>query len=234
MNMNQSIFGLIAAAGTKVDFNDRFDESSSGDDDEGDGDDASGGDDDAVDNVEDLSKTTILQPPLRHQNKKESSHRRRVSGHKLLKSLPVLPKLRAKPRSAPTKLSSPPEESDEPSPLPNLRRTSSTTFPRDESNRLPPVMSRMLEARAEMSNRPSFDLENRDAAGADDDNSTPLARRLQEIFGFDEPETVIEEYPCWLLQSVLIQGFLYITAAHVCFYAYLPKKTASFSSHVRP
>jgi sterol 3beta-glucosyltransferase len=32
------------------------------------------------------------------------------------------------------------------------------------------------------------------------------------------------EYPCWLLQSVLLQGFLYVTAKHICFYAYLPKK----------
>jgi hypothetical protein len=35
------------------------------------------------------------------------------------------------------------------------------------------------------------------------------------------------EYPCWLLQSVLLQGFLYVTAKHICFYAYLPKKAVS-------
>lgn len=33
------------------------------------------------------------------------------------------------------------------------------------------------------------------------------------------------EYPCWLLQTVLLQGYLYITQKHICFYAYLPKKT---------
>jgi len=35
------------------------------------------------------------------------------------------------------------------------------------------------------------------------------------------------EYPCWLLKSVLLQGYMYITTRHVCFYAYLPKKGVS-------
>lgn len=35
------------------------------------------------------------------------------------------------------------------------------------------------------------------------------------------------EYRCWLLQSVLLQGYLYITQYHICFYAYLPKKNVS-------
>ena len=37
--------------------------------------------------------------------------------------------------------------------------------------------------------------------------------------------TELLEYPCWLLQSVLLQGYMYITAHHICFYAYLPKKS---------
>ena len=96
-----------------------------------------------------------------------------------------------------------------------------------DEGRQAPVMSRMLEARAEVSSRPSFDVERRSTemeSLSNDGNSTPLAKRLMEIFQFEEPEQVIEEYPCWLLQSVLLQGFLYITARHVCFYAYLPKK----------
>lgn len=38
-----------------------------------------------------------------------------------------------------------------------------------------------------------------------------------------------KEYPCWLLQSVLLQGYLYLTTKHVCFYAYLPKKLVSLN-----
>lgn len=37
----------------------------------------------------------------------------------------------------------------------------------------------------------------------------------------------LPEYPCWLLQSVLLQGYMYITLNHICFYAYLPKKSVS-------
>lgn len=32
------------------------------------------------------------------------------------------------------------------------------------------------------------------------------------------------EYTCWLLQHVLLQGYMYVTAKHIAFYAYLPKK----------
>jgi sterol 3beta-glucosyltransferase len=51
-----------------------------------------------------------------------------------------------------------------------------------------------------------------------------LPEALAEIFQFDEPEEVISEYACWYLQSVLLQGYMYITQKHVCFYAYLQKK----------
>lgn len=227
MNMNQSIFGLIAAAGSRVDFNDRFDETSSEDEDgtahhdkhhKG-----------KYPRNEDLSKTSILQP--KRGDKKSSSHRRKVSAHKLLKSLPSLPKLKYKSKSAPTKLADHSEEVDDPGETSDLSGPPAIQLTREASNRLPPVMSRMLEARAEMSSRPSFDIEGPEArtSGLESD-VTPLARRLMDIFEFDEPERVIDEYPCWLLQSVLLQGFLYITAKHICFYAYLPKKAVSFLS----
>lgn len=45
------------------------------------------------------------------------------------------------------------------------------------------------------------------------------------IFGFTEPEEVIAEYPCWYLQNVLLQGYMYVTQKHICFYAYLQKRT---------
>lgn len=179
MNMNQSIFGLIAAAGSKVDYNERFDHSSSDDDDASGPGPKSGG-------REDLAQTTILQPI-----KKKDGHKRTFSGHKLLKSLPSLPKRKSKSKREPSKLSQPPEDTDEtgePSDLqtPAIKLTG-------EEIRLAPVMSRMLEARAEISNRPSFDLERRSSdVSHPGDLTTPLARRLMEIFEFDEPEQVIE------------------------------------------
>lgn len=102
-------------------------------------------------------------------------------------------------------------------------------------------MTRMLEARAEMAARPSFDLErmsgDRSRITADDTGEsgpTELAKRLAEIFQFDRPEEVIQEYPCWLLQHVLLTGYMYITARHIAFYAYLPRKAVSFSSSTAP
>jgi sterol 3beta-glucosyltransferase len=56
-----------------------------------------------------------------------------------------------------------------------------------------------------------------------------LATRIQQIFEFEEAEEVISEYPCWLLQSILLQGYMYITQKHICFYAYIPKKHVSMS-----
>ncbi|RAL60669.1 hypothetical protein DID88_009987 [Monilinia fructigena] len=93
-----------------------------------------------------------------------------------------------------------------------------------------PVMSRMLDARAELSLRPSFDMprKSKDPTKVNDNGeSSPdsLAERLMEIFKFESPEDVIEEYPCWLMKSVLLQGYMYITTKHICFYAYLPKKS---------
>lgn len=37
-----------------------------------------------------------------------------------------------------------------------------------------------------------------------------------------------KEYPCWLLKTVLLQGYMYVTTNHLCFYAYLPKKAVSW------
>jgi sterol 3beta-glucosyltransferase len=54
----------------------------------------------------------------------------------------------------------------------------------------------MLEARAEMAARPSFDLERSSSDRSRDSESgdpgpRELAKRLKEIFEFDEPEEVI-------------------------------------------
>ncbi|EFY97936.2 glycosyl transferase family 28 and UDP-glucoronosyl domain protein [Metarhizium robertsii] len=215
VNMNQSIFGLIAAAGSRVDFNTRFDDGSSDEEDSEQSKSSNGS--------RDLSQTIILPP--RDKNARRGHKKKLSSGHRLLKSLSTLPKRKSKNREA-SRLSAPLMDSSD-----DARESAdlaTSAMPQDkEDNRLAPVMSRMLQARAEIASRPSFDMERRSSdldASGDSDESSALAKRLMEIFEFDEPEQVIEEYPCWLLQSVLLQGFLYITAKHICFYAYLPKK----------
>jgi sterol 3beta-glucosyltransferase len=191
MNMNQSIFGLIAAAGTRVDFTERFDGSSSEDED---------GEQGKGSPSHDLSQTTALPKP--QKDKKEGHHRRRVSG-RLLKSLPSLPRFKSKSKREKSKLSSEStekysddheEQDSEIEPESALSDPPEIKLTREDS-RLAPVMSRMLEARAEMSTRPSFDMgrgSTEVARTSEGGEVTPLAKRLMQIFEFDSPEEVIQ------------------------------------------
>jgi len=246
MNMNQSIFGLIAAAGSKVDFTDRFEGQSS--DEEGDDDDTAamamtemrpgGGlayarrdSRDALSGA--IAQTTVLRKPA-GKSSDAKSHRRKSSDSKLFRSVSGLSRLSSKIK-AKSKSKSATELIHE-EVEPEQGKSSSTpafTSPSIEvtsaEERVAPVMSRMLEARAKMVSRPSFDLDRLSSEqGRDMDKDmagpTELSKRLKDIFLFDEPEEVIEEYPCWLLQHVLLQGYMYITTKHIAFYAYLPKK----------
>ena len=183
VNMNQSIFGLIAAAGSRVDFNDRFDGSSSDEEDGHHGKDRNVGGD--------LAKTSVLKGSRKDKDK--DKHRRKLSGHKLLHSLPMLPKLRSKSKRQSSRLSSTAEETNESSEASGANTPPALTLTRHDS-RLAPVMSRMLEARAEVSSRPSFDLDrlSSDVSQTSEGELPPLAKKLMEIFEFDEPEQVIE------------------------------------------
>nr|XP_019014859.1 sterol 3-beta-glucosyltransferase [Kwoniella pini CBS 10737]OCF53640.1 sterol 3-beta-glucosyltransferase [Kwoniella pini CBS 10737] len=51
-----------------------------------------------------------------------------------------------------------------------------------------------------------------------------LAERLMEVFGLDEKEEVLEEMRCWLLRSVMLKGYMYLTKRHICFFANMPDK----------
>ena len=220
--MNQSIFSMIAAAGSKTDFNTRFDDSSESEQ-------------EASEEKGEAQRKARQSQVVSHRQKSpapdedlpQSSGRdvlparkqKRLSQHKITQSLSKLTFRQNKEKmEVPRKGSSP--SSDDTS-------ESSKSNPRDA-----PVMSRLLTAEAE------FEALNEESATATTtaDNkgyrdrglsspATLLATRLMEIFGFQKPETVVAEYPCWLLQSVLLQGYLYITRYHICFYAYLPKKS---------
>lgn len=40
--------------------------------------------------------------------------------------------------------------------------------------------------------------------------------------------TLSVEWPCYIVQSAIVPGFMYLTDNHICFYASLPKNQASF------
>lgn len=215
MNMNQSIFGLIAAAGSQADFADRFESQSSDDDDDHEGGMAKTVAGHRGLRLEpgtqwpSLARTTVLQKQRGAGDKAEGRHRRRISESRLLRSVPGLSKLAAKSRY----LKSPKLTTAEEEHLPETRQPVSTTMsPTDTppsieitrtESRTAPVLSRMLEARAQLAARPSFELDGvsgEQSPGADNESSpTELAKQLKEIFQFDCAEEVIEgeSQPPW-------------------------------------
>ena len=215
--MNQSVFSMIAAAGSKSDFQARFD------------DDGSSESDSESDLLKPSAHETQDGGPAKERSmershnetdgpKRSDSKARSFSRYSMIKSLPKLNIKTNKERSYMSKSHVFPPLSGETSPR---DYNSKTSTPRQA-----PVMSRMLEAQKQ-ANSPLADVdEKEDSRVVPNDAPGPssLAIRLMEIFGYEEPEEVISEYPCWLMQSVLLQGYMYITLNHICFFAYLPKK----------
>ncbi|CAG8961343.1 hypothetical protein HYFRA_00013804 [Hymenoscyphus fraxineus] len=221
--MNQSLLGMIAnASRSQVDFNSRFNPPSSDDED----------DESAIPpsrnaglQINKSRRQEKAPEDPEKTNKPERHHLRKFSENKLLRSLSGLG-TRSKSKSSRTSTRTTSPGSTGPA-SPTEQTPHTIQLPRTAS-REAPVMSRMLEAKAELAMRPSSDLFRPDNIEEDDNedkNASNLARRLMEIFDFEKPEDVIEEYPCWLLQGVLLQGYMYITSKHICFFALLPKKS---------
>jgi len=242
--MNQSLFSMIAAAGSKTDFHARF---------EGEGSDSE--DDQEISTlpltIEEQVATASTEEHLEKEDEEavvKAKSARRQSKSAERRGLRPLPKLKLSTAREKNYMSQsillPPKESL------SLRESPKGVTPRDA-----PVMGKMLEAQAELSPAAQSSGINEGAPenlGLAEGKGGPasLATRLKEIFGFERPEEVISgvsnsrkatlwnfvdkfvEYPCWLLQSVLLQGYLYITQKHICFFGYLPKKSVSCISRL--
>jgi len=176
MYMNQSVFGLIAAAGSQVDFNARFDGQSSDDED---------AQADSSSREEDMETSNKPRPEQILSPSKPEKHRRKFSENKIIRSLPHLGRKGSKSKTSPHGTASPAALES-----PSIEVT--PTMPRGQ-----PVMSQILEAQAELSSRPSFDVPRQsEELGKlethEEGASSSLAIRLMEIFEFDKPEEVIE------------------------------------------
>lgn len=183
--MNQSVFSMIAAAGSKVDFHARFEDESSDSEEE---DDPS-----TLPFRLDMQNADIIS----YENVSEQKDKR-GAGQKPGKqpwqlreqtALKPLPKLNLKTIKEKNYMS---DSSGMPPPEPPSISSPTTITPRDA-----PVMSRMLEAQAQLGafteglNMPKVVEE--DSPGKLDSRNGPsnLVIRLKEIFGFDKPEEVI-------------------------------------------
>ncbi|PCH33350.1 glycosyltransferase family 1 protein [Wolfiporia cocos MD-104 SS10] len=51
-----------------------------------------------------------------------------------------------------------------------------------------------------------------------------LAEKLRDVFELQGIHEVVAEMPCWLLRSVLLQGYMYLTDSYLCFFAHMPSR----------
>ncbi|KAF7586947.1 Sterol 3-beta-glucosyltransferase [Aspergillus hancockii] len=225
--MHQSIFSMIAAVGSKSDFHARFDESSDSERE------AEGQPQKLLGKASSPAKrlsprSNENSPPLpahRLQSTCEQRgrrHRRTISDNPLLR--PFKSNLKDRQEKEPALQTEPPT-SDEMPPIPSPRR------PRSSTPRAVPILSRMLEAEALLDQKLSAERASSSTKEEGDDvseqsSAPPLSVRLKEMFRFEKPEKVLVEYACSLLQNILLQGYMYVTEGHICFYAYLPRKTS--------
>ncbi|RPB25450.1 UDP-Glycosyltransferase/glycogen phosphorylase [Terfezia boudieri ATCC MYA-4762] len=196
-NMNQSIFQMITAAGSKANLNKQYESSDSEDIDH---DDSHG----VPHNV--LRSVAMLKKPTKSRGR--DMRMLQSTPHLLLRTrLETFAEQDGDIDDGEDKTAGPSS--------PNRIQTSAETAALQ-----PDLLSAALGA--SMANNEAEAMINEED---EKEAEAGLATKLMEIFGFSEPEEVISEYPCWLLKSVLLQGYMYITTRHVCFYAYLPKKS---------
>ncbi|KAJ5773610.1 hypothetical protein N7457_008506 [Penicillium paradoxum] len=218
--MQQSLFSMIAAVGSKSDFHARFEDSS-------DSDGEMEGDLRREQREQTYGKSPFPTPvpsldshqpgvvsnvnPL-GKEERGRHHQRARTDNKPLQSLYQLePESNKSSNQCRSALIAPP------------RRTRSAT------PRAAPILSRMVEAQThfDSTSATSHLPTNPDSTIEDQPQSSTsaLSTRLMKMFGFSKPEKVLVEYACSLLQSMLLQGYMYVTEDHICFYAYLPKKS---------
>lgn len=215
--MQQSLFSLIAAVGSRSDFRTRFDESS-----DSDGESEQHklekpqarlpGRSDAEDQ---LQASGEMNPKESHgTHERGRRHRRTVSDNKLVRKLPGIVSADNEDESTPTASNF----------IVKLRRTRSVT------PRAAPILTQMVQAQNRYESASATEHSSCKPHTPDQDqpqsSASALSTRLMEMFGFDKPEKVLVEYACSLLQSMLLHGYMYVTEGHICFYAYLPTRSS--------
>ncbi|KAJ5735153.1 uncharacterized protein N7483_000278 [Penicillium malachiteum] len=216
--MQTSLFSMIAAVGSRSDFQARFDDSSEGEDDT-----VSNEKQRKDDGSDPAHEASILHQPTSENIGSQSQYlpeergrryRRNIAENKLVQKLAGRvskdDEYEASTPSGSTLMIPP-------------RRARSVT------PRAAPILTRMVRAqnRFDTASVPENPPSRPDTPSEEQPQTagSALASRLMEMFGFERPEKVLVEYACALLQSMLLQGYMYVTEGHICFYAYLPQKS---------
>ncbi|EPQ28877.1 uncharacterized protein PFL1_03679 [Pseudozyma flocculosa PF-1] len=78
--------------------------------------------------------------------------------------------------------------------------------------------------------QPPFEVLPPEGSGAADDalprrdDVEQLLVQLHRLFDLEPTEELLSAHRCWLFRSILLQGHVYLTTGHLCFYAYLPSR----------
>ncbi|CAO0794017.1 unnamed protein product [Mucor circinelloides] len=59
-------------------------------------------------------------------------------------------------------------------------------------------------------------------------NDASIEDKLKSVFHLPSKESLRGEWPCYIVQSAIVPGFMYLTDNHICFYASLPKSQLVF------
>ena len=205
---NQSVFSLITKAGSTTDFHRRFDEESSDSDGE------------SIDKISDRN----------HDVRKRTEAPVFTSGDTNLSSPPMLD---TEGRPSLPQLDTDTMSNDESMSQSMFLPLQKKDLARESVTGPSPYTTSVLDqvqavpTNVNLSTKPVKNVAPHAAKNQNEDQNEivgNLAGQLKNIFGFKSPEDVIAEYPCWLTQNVLLQGYMYITQYHICFYAYAPKR----------
>ncbi|KAL5343411.1 hypothetical protein BJX70DRAFT_393976 [Aspergillus crustosus] len=225
--MHQSVLSMIAAVGSRTDARARFNESSESEEDEDrtpqqPTEKPTTQEDAAIRETDGASPVQLSPEQGSGSEERGRRHRRSISDHKLFRPfrLGFIKQEEEQVATSTSELS----PSDRLSPFPALPR------PRSATPRAAPILSRMVEARARLETEGQSESiapppqEETSRSIIQQSQASPLSLQLMQMFGFSALEKVIVEYACSLLQDMLLQGYMYVTEGHICFYAYLPRK----------
>jgi len=200
----KSIMGVFSQVGTKPRPEEGRDSDTDNEDDEG----------------KAQKQATARHPPESHRNKLPASN--------LLRPLVKPSRKRSGSQDQDAMSQSqflPPQETPQEVPA---RPASAEPHIRDET----PFIERKLQAKADAEMEASS-ISTRQKSKEEQDppeKGAMLVKAVAEIFNFDAPEDVKAVWSCAYLEKVLLQGHLYVTSQHICFYAYLRKKGAVLKS----
>jgi sterol 3beta-glucosyltransferase len=213
--LNQSIFGLIAAAGSAAGLEEIPSDSEEEDD----------ARPSMSQTVPALAPTPAISGRDGTSHNKPSRHVRKSSKALLVKSLH---KLRLKPIRE-RKSSAGAEDMMSSSQILTPRQKEPEPEEDDDDDHTlsnAPVLSRILNAEVQMRKELGGDHKHEERPQSPAKQSSSLAEQVRRMFKFQEKQDIIAEYRCHLVQNIDIPGHIFVTKRYICFYAYLPQMTA--------